>query len=562
MWGSGDRSLDADHRLVRLTAETVQRLSLARTRTEIAEIVRYAARALAGADGATFVVREGDQVWYMDEEAIGPLWKGCRFPISSCISGLAILQRQPIVIPDIYTDARVPHDLYRPTFVRSMAMTPIRVAEPLGAIGVYWANLKQIGEEELEVLQALADSVSVALENVALVEGLRKANEQLAGALAEARSAVAVKDRFLARISHEIRTPLNGILGTLQLLDADPLRPEQKRLVLLGLHSGEHLMRLLSDLLDVARAEEGMLRLRAENCPLIPLLTQALAPFQARCEAKGLTWTVRLDPPLQRTAVVDAARIRQLLEILADNAVRFTAAGGVSVTATAEDLPVPMLHVAVSDTGPGMTPDYLRRAFERFSQADESDTRAHDGAGLGLALARHVVTAMGGTIDAESQVGVGTRFRVAIPLQPEARAEQPLRLHAALERLARSQRGRVLVVEDNPINLKIAVSLLKRLGHEAETAQDGRAALHRVREEEFDLILMDCQMPHLDGYEATRAIREMEGARRRTPIVALTASAEAQNRERCLQSGMDGFLSKPVSIAVLADTMAHYLPIV
>jgi two-component system CheB/CheR fusion protein len=386
----------------------VQELSLARSLESIMDIVRRAARELSAADGASFVLRDNGQCFYAEEDAIGPLWKGQRFPMDACVSGWCMLHRTTLAIEDIYADSRVPHDVYRPTFVQSLLMVPIRTQDPIGAIGVYWAQRHRSTQEEVEVLAALADTVSVAIQNVELHKALEQRVEDL-------EHANRLKDDFLMTLSHELRTPLNGILGWAEILgsgDADASDYET------GLNTiarnSEALNDLIDDLLDTSRMMTG--RLSFERLPLNPrdFIQAAIESVSMAAAAKniGVNFT---EEEYEGTVIGDAVRLQQVLWNLLSNAIKFTPEGG-SIQVTLDRCPG-FARITVRDSGEGIDPDILPFIFDRFRQANSSTIRKHGGLGLGLALTQYLVDAHGGNIEAMSEgVGHGACFTVYLPL--------------------------------------------------------------------------------------------------------------------------------------------------
>ena len=334
-------------RAMHLLVDTLQQLSLARDLPAIQVIVRKAARALTGCDGATFVLRDGELCHYADEDAIEPLWKGMRFPLSTCISGWAMLHRQAAVIPDIYIDARIPHDAYRPTFVKSLVMVPIRSMDPIGAIGNYWASTHIATPEEVEVLQALADATSVAIENVQLyatmerhiqerTRELQATLDALAHSLAaekEARTvaeaATQAKTDFLAMISHEIRTPLNSVIGLNTLLLDTALDEEQQRFVELARLSGENLLHLVNDILDLSKIEAGKLEMEHLRFEPRQITQEAIDMLLEKASQKGLVLAQESVGSVPEALLGDPGRLRQILVNFLSNAVKFTSQGRV-----------------------------------------------------------------------------------------------------------------------------------------------------------------------------------------------------------------------------------------
>ncbi|WDT74282.1 MAG: GAF domain-containing sensor histidine kinase [Candidatus Manganitrophus sp.] len=387
----------------------VQELSHARDLETVQKIVRRAARALTGADGATFVLREGDLCYYADEDAVAPLWKGKRFPMAACISGWAMLNCQSTVIEDIYTDPRIPADAYRPTFVQSLAMVPIRTAAPIGAIGNYWATRHRATPEQVKLLQALADSTSIALENVALYRELTQRIEEL-------KEANRLKSQFLSNVSHELRTPLNAILGYTELLidgTYGRLKTDQRTPLEGVQRNAGDLLRLINDVLDLTRIEAGKIEVRTEKIDLVTLLQEIFIDIQPILDQKSLAlW---LDIPEGLPVIEsDTAKVRQILANLLSNAAKFTDQGKVMVSA--EEIPHrPGVEIAIRDTGIGIPKEALPKIFERFHQVDGSATREFGGVGLGLSIVKELVGLLGGEIRVESEVGNGSTFTLFLP---------------------------------------------------------------------------------------------------------------------------------------------------
>lgn len=387
----------------------VQELSHARDLETIQMIVRRAARALTGADGATFVLREGDLCYYADEDAIAPLWKGKRFPMATCISGWAMLNRQSAVIEDIYADPRIPAEAYRSTFVQSLVMVPIRKTSPVGAIGNYWAKRHRANPEQVMFLQALADSTSIALENVALYRELTERVEEL-------KEANRIKSQFLSNVSHELRTPLNAILGYTDLLiDGVYGRiKSDQRTPLEGVRrNAGDLLRLIEDVLNLTRIEAGKIELQAEKIDFVTLLQEIFIDLQPIVEQKSLAlW---LDIPEQLPVIEsDRAKVRQILANLLSNAAKFTERGKIMVWAEAAPHRSGV-EIAIRDTGVGIPKEELPKIFDRFHQVDGSATRTFGGVGLGLSIVKEVVGLLSGEIRVESEVGKGSTFTVFLP---------------------------------------------------------------------------------------------------------------------------------------------------
>ncbi len=385
---------------------------------------------------------------------------------------------------------------------------------------------------------------------------LKQREEELRAAHDVAQRAVKVQGEFLATMSHELRTPMNGVIGMSELLLAEGPRDElQARRLTTIRESGAALLTIINDILDYSKIEAGgrtLLSTAFRPGDVVDGVRALLAPVAAAKELV-LEYDEGTAPP---AVFADLEATRQVLLNLVSNALKFTGHGAVKVRVTQE---AQRCRVAVIDTGLGIAPEHLPRLFQRFSQAEASTTRRFGGTGLGLAISRRLVEGMGGTIGAESQVGVGSTFWFTLPLPPEGMVP----VTNLVPRLAAPQPMRalkVLLVEDNPINQRVADGMLKRLGHAVVLAENGREAVEAAQERDFDLVLMDIHMPEMDGLEATRSLRAMGGALARLPIVALTASAMTEERQACFDAGMDEVLTKPLTLATLRACLAELPP--
>ncbi len=421
--------------------------------------------------------------------------------------------------------------------------------------------------------QALRDpggsGISAVVVSVIDISDDRNREEELSRTRDAAEAASRAKSQFLANMSHEIRTPMSGVLGMAQLLAMDStLNEKQRRYLAIIQSSGESLLRVIDDILDFSKAEAGRLSLSAEDFDLRERVEMTARLMETRAHAKQLelVWTVADAVPGRVKG--DPARLHQILSNLIGNAIKFTERGFVRVRVElADDAPLAenlwRLRISVSDTGIGIPPEYLPQLFTNFSQADESNTRRYGGTGLGLAICRQLVELMGGEIGVESEPGRGSTFWFTSLLgKADDKLDAPVASPSPASPPTLS--GRVLVVEDDPTNRLLAKAMLRAIGCTPELAESGLAALDWLAREDCDLILMDCQMPGLDGFETTEGIRAWEGRAgsggTRIPIVALTANALNGDRERCLAVGMDEYLSKPYTRDSLYAVLKRWLP--
>lgn len=383
-----------------------------------------------------------------------------------------------------------------------------------------------------------------AMQNISA----RKAAEtDLRRAKEEAEAANAAKSTFLATMSHEIRTPLNGVLGMAQAMASGDLPAQQRARLDTIRASGEALLEILNDILDLSKIEAGKLELEQEAFELEPLLETVRATFDGLASGKGLALDLSVEPAAQGAYLGDPGRLRQVLSNLVGNAVKFTEAGFVGVHARRD---ADRLVFEISDSGEGIPEDRLPHLFRKFEQADASTTRRHGGTGLGLAICRELCELMGGDISAESRAGAGSLFRVELPLPRAGASMAPLVTAKAPEpRTETPDRAlRILAAEDNPVNQLVLSTLLEQIGLEVTLAGDGAEAAAAFEASSWDLVLMDVQMPTMDGLEATRRMRAIEAARGlpRTPILALTANAMTHQIGECLAAGMDAVVAKPI----------------
>lgn len=416
------------------------------------------------------------------------------------------------------------------------------------------------GPEELNLLESFTVMVDLALarcESVAaerrVADDLVLANEQLAAARDAAMESSRLKSEFLATMSHEIRTPMNGVIGLTNLLLQTELDLRQREYAEGVRGAAEALLSIINDILDFSKIEAQRIELEAVDFDVRAVVGEAAGLLEQAARAKGLEFGVRVGEEVPQTLAGDPARVRQILLNLLSNAVKFTERGGVAVDVFVQQESEASVTVrfVVTDTGIGVDPSDRPHLFEPFSQADASTTRRFGGTGLGLAICRQLVTLMGGDIGVESEDGRGSVFWFSVSLARSrpgdvrpAGALDSRPAYPAADPVGTG--GCILVVEDNSLNRMVAVAMIEQIGFSAHLAANGLQALERLAEQSYAAILMDCQMPEMDGYTATRRIRESESGDGRVPIIAMTAAAMEGDRERCLEAGMDDYIAKPI----------------
>ncbi len=396
------------------------------------------------------------------------------------------------------------------------------------------------------VIQAIMRDVSERRAAEAAKEAAREAALQMAHA----------KSQFVANVSHEIRTPMHGILGMSGLLLKTPLDGQQREYVSTLKSSAESLLTIINDILDFSKIEAG--KLTIEQIPFSPaaLMHGVAALFQARALEKNLKLTLALPEEIPSALLGDPTRIRQILLNLVDNAIKFTDRGGVELRARFEpDQDGIGCQFRVRDSGIGMSEETQSRLFQAFSQADSSTTRRYGGTGLGLAVSSQLADLMGGQLTVDSEPGKGSTFTLSLLLSPSTLPLAELPVQPAIQ-----LQGRILVVEDHPVNQKVLAHQLREMGLQHAVAASGRQALGMLETDAFDLVLMDWQMPEMDGLEATRLIRQLPTDIRHIPIIALTANASEGFREACLDAGASDYLSKPYTESALAALLMQWLP--
>ena len=438
---------------------------------------------------------------------------------------------------------------------------PIReMGHALAAIqeGRFHQPLRIVENDELGQLAGHINTLAEALRTASREQ--QEAIEQLIATREQAERANSAKSDFLAMMSHELRTPMNGVLGMLQLLETTPMTDEQHEYATLASESTEHLLKVINDILDFSRIERAALELEHIPFNLGELINSCTQAFQHNAQQRGLNLDLHLAPGLEQLNVAgDPTRIRQILVNLISNALKFTDEGAVTIDSQWQvlDHQLIWLTCTVTDSGIGISADRLERMFVAFQQADSSISRRYGGTGLGLPIARTLAERMGGTLRAESVEGQGSIFTLQMPLALSEQSPALPRPPRAVTPSANLGRP-VLLVEDNPVNQTVIEAMLRSLGYQVHVAADGAQAVALANQDAFAVVLMDCRLPILDGYDAARQIRLIPG-RADLPIIALTANALQGDREQCLAAGMNDYLAKPFKRAELQQILLRWL---
>jgi signal transduction histidine kinase/HPt (histidine-containing phosphotransfer) domain-containing protein len=470
--------------------------------------------------------------------------KGYR--VIEAVDGAEALERCHDAAPDL-----VVLDIRMPRASGFEVLAGLQAHDELREIPVVCLTALESGEDVAEALRLgahdylrkpfepveLLARVRAALRTCRLRDELHERNRQLQG--------------FLAAMSHEIRTPMNGVVGVTDLLLETALDDRQREYAEMLRSSGEQLLATVNDILDFSKIEAGRVELEQTVIDVDRTVREVCAPLETAARAKGVELVHFVDPAVPHAGLGDPTRVRQVLTNLVSNAIKFTAAGTVAVSV------IPGAHrdgdqvicFEVSDTGIGVEPDAIDGLFDSFAQADSSTTRRYGGTGLGLSIARQLTELMGGELGATSEPGAGSIFWFTVPLRPAPAGAQPA--EPPVREAAAGGGAAVLVVDDNAINRTVAARMLEKRGFRVDLAGDGREAVRAVLAGNYRLVLMDCEMPGLDGYGAADQIRQEEAPGRRTRIVAMTGHASDEAREKCLAHGMDDYVTKPLRAAQL-----------
>ncbi|WP_224984372.1 MASE3 domain-containing protein [Geomonas agri] len=487
-----------------------------------------------------------------------------RLNLGVAICGCAARDACRIVAENIPMSQDVRADLVRSMGIQAYACHPLLAqGRVLGTLSFGTRSRTSFSDDDLSLMKAVADQVAIAMERNRMEESLRQAKH-------DAEAASSTKSRFVANMSHELRTPMTGVLGMLDLALLTPDAIERADYIQTAQRSARSLLRILNDILDLAKVEVGKFSLDIRPFSLRACLGQAIDIVMPEVKRKGLELDLQVEDGLPDHVQGDQIRLRQVLTNLLGNAVKFTEHGGVAIAVRAGEGRhggEMVFHFAVRDTGIGIPLDKRHLLFNSFSQVDDSNTRSHGGTGLGLAISKEIVERMGGSIVVEDEAGAGSCFSFSVRLDViEGEAEmdppspRPPSQPAEAATTATGVSRRLLVAEDDPTIRQVLGTMLGRLGYLIDFAEDGEQAVEKCQRSSFDMVIMDVQMPRLDGFEATRAIREQELRRGgRLPILAMTAHAMKQDEDRCIAAGMDDYISKPIDFRECIEKIGNLL---
>lgn len=514
---------------------------------ELMKLICQRTQELTHASGAVVEIAQGDFMVY--EASTGTLESslGLKLNLHASLSGLSVKTGEVLYCEDSETDPRVDRVACQKVGARSMICVPlIYESKPIGVLKMVSPEPKRFGDREINILKLVTGLLSASIFK-ARTESLLRTSER------ESRSATQAKSEFLANMSHEIRTPLNGVLGGTSLLEDTTLSQQQKEFIKIIKSSADSLLTLVNDILDFSKIEARKLELEKIDFELLQTVEDICQILSHPAKKKGLQLKYTMASDLPEVVIGDPTRIRQILLNLAGNGIKFTSDGQIEIKVSTSD---GMIHFEVIDTGVGIPPEGLEKMFKPFSQVDASTTRKFGGTGLGLSICRELVDLMGGTIGVDSVEGQGSNFWFKVPLPPSSKKVEKV----AVQVQKTTERLRILVAEDNSVNQMIIRVMLEKMGHNVNVVGDGKEALEALHIGNYDLVLMDCQMPEMDGYEATRQIRKSGAPWANIHVIAITANAMSGDRALCLAAGMNDYVSKPIKKEELIEVLSKIRP--
>ncbi|MBY0470422.1 CHASE3 domain-containing protein [bacterium] len=537
---------------------------------KIMEIITEQTQKIFSGEGAVIEIIEGDYLIYQAASKSAQHLLGMRVKLQASMSGLAVKQEKIQIAVDTETDPRVDREACRRAKIRSMIVVPLRHQNKvIGVLKIYSSVPNTFQESHIKTLELIMGQLASTLgqasefeEKQTYIQELKQTQLQLTRAKEEAEEATASKSQFLANMSHEIRTPLNGILGMTGMLLDMKLPSEQQDIAKTIERCGESLLAIINDILDFSKIEAGKLEFEEIEFDITSTLLDIKKTFKYAVDKKGLSFTVDVDPAIPIYVKGDPGRLRQVIMNLIGNAIKFTSTGGITVRASALDKSDThsILRFEVQDTGIGIEKSAMEKLFQVFTQADASTTRRFGGTGLGLSISKRLVEKMSGQIGVDSQLGAGSTFWFTANFKSGHKLDRDSDDKPDESAINLDQTIRVLVAEDNQINQVITLNMLRKLGYRADVVANGKEVIQALHEHPYDLILMDCQMPEMDGYQATAAIRNSTTlSNPRIPILAMTANAMNGDDVRCINAGMDDYIPKPIAVKKLGVVLQKWV---